>query len=373
MVLFALACAPTAEDVPGDAALRLSWYRSDEAESWAVARAGLDWALSQAGALPPADGSAIEVLDEEEDRVRFELHVDRLELAEDANAMLVEVGDELRSAGGSGGDDLGRFLLRGLHEPWRYYVLTGACGSLEEWRAARPPLPLEYAVTTSLLLPDHRLVRLPSTQGAADAVAFEAVEGEGSLADGSFGATSFETVDLMPNGQFRYAVYDLTGALQAAGDAEETGLPANCAWCHEASVHAGTPANESAPGYLSYTEWMQHREGAQATVEALRASLDTSISYDTPAVHGDAERLVEGFLFPDTARVASEWRSTESEVRATLGEGTLTIEEFGWTRRYSREVVDAAAPEPGALPTLRSARHLEAGDEPQPAGAPACR
>ena len=373
MLTLLLACAVPEADPPAPRAVALTWYRSEEAESWELALAGLDWALSQAGATPPLDGSALEVREQRADRVAFTHHLDRLDLPGEAEALLAEVGAELDAAEGSGNDDLGRFLLRSLHEPWRYYALTGACPTLEEWRAGRPPLPLEYAVTTSLLVPEERLIRLPAAQEGRDDVAFEAVEGAGSLLDGSFAPTSYETVDLMPNGQFRYAVYSLAGELLPTGESEETGMPGKCAWCHEASVHAGTANNASAPGYLTYTEWMQHREAAQAEVERLRASLDTTVPYATPAVHGDAERLVEGFLTPDTARVANEWESSEEAVLGVLGPGTVDVDEFGWTGRYTREEVDAAAPDPGALPTLQSARDLPDGAGLAPAPTPMCR
>ena len=373
MVLLYVACVsdPTVVNPPRE--VGLTWYQSDPDESWEVARAGLDWALSQVGATPPEDGSAIDVVLQEDGRLKLRLSFEALAVPPAAEAVLAELAVEIDANPGSGDDDLGRFLLRGLHEPWRYYALTAACTELGEWEARRPLLPLEYAVTTSLLLASERLIRLPAAQVDLGDVVFLGVEGTGSLVDGSFSPTAYETVDVMDNGQFRYAVYDGSGALQPAGETNETGMPAKCAWCHEASVHAGTPENDSAPGYLDYAEWKEHRDAAQAEVDAVRAALATAIPYDTPAAHGDAERLVEGFLYPDAARVAREWDTTAAAVERTLGVGRLTVPEFGWTGRYAREEVDAAAPRPGALPTLRSARDRESGTDFAEAPAPGCR
>ena len=50
MLTLLLACAVPEADPPAPRAVALTWYRSEEAESWELALAGLDWALSQAGA-----------------------------------------------------------------------------------------------------------------------------------------------------------------------------------------------------------------------------------------------------------------------------------------------------------------------------------
>ncbi len=373
MLSLLLACDPDAAEGTAPTSVSLTWYRSDPAESWELALTGLDWALSQVGATPPSDGTAVDVQESRPDRVQFTLHLDRLALAPAAQTLLAEVAEEMAAAEGTGDDDLGRFLMRSLHEPWRYYALTGACPTLAEWESKRPALTLEYAVTTSLLLSEERLVLLPPAQTTLADVAFRSSEGAGSLADATFVASAYETVDLMPNGQFRYAVYDDAGRLQPAGATTETGTPGKCAWCHETSIHAGTAENESAPGYLDYAGWLVERDAAQAQVEALRASLSTSVAYAGLAAHVDGERLVEGFLHPSAARVAAEWGTTEAAVMRELGVGEHMQEEFGWTERYTRTQVDHAAPFRGAVATQPSARDLtdEAGLAAAPE--PECR
>lgn len=337
-------------------ALSLVWRPTDPEDTWASARAGLDWALSQLGATPPADGSAVVVRGEATDRVAFTLHIDRLSLPAAATAVLADVEAELNTAESSA--EIGRFLMRSLHEPWRYYATTGACPTREDWEAARQLRPVEYAVTTSLLTEAERRITLNDAPDSWAAVGFLAEEGSGSLIDGSFVASEAETLDVMANGQFRYAVYDTDGALLPAGVLSPAGTPGKCAWCHELTIQAGTAENASAPGYLDYSAWMEARADAHAQLTSLRSALSTSVDYETISVHEAGERLVEGFLLPDAARVAAEWGVTEAEVIAALGEGTEVQEEFGWEDRYLRADVDAAAPF-AVVPTLPSARELE--------------
>ncbi len=362
-------CAAEVPAEVGPDALPLWWYPSDRADTWAGARAGLDWALSQLGALPPADGSAVaEATTDVGGTVRFTLRTDRLGLTSAGRAVVDDAWAEL-AATPEAPADVGRFLMRTLHEPWRYYAATGACPTRAEWEAGRVAATVDYAVTTSLLTTEERLIRLPAAPlGLAD-LAHAAESGPGSLTDGSFLPVEAEVLDVMPNGQFRYAVYAADGALLPAATHSPAGTPGKCAWCHEDHFQLGTGANQGAEGYLDYDGWVVARDAAQALLEAQRAALDTSVDY-APSTHEAGERLVEAFLYPDAARVAAEWGVSEAAVRRTLGEPTRGQDEFGWTERYARDEVDAAAPI-AVVPTRTDTRELEPEHLADLAAAPA--
>ncbi len=359
--------APTPES---DSAVHLVWYPGDTSETWPQARAGLDWALSQMGATPPKDGSAQVSVTTKADRVEFVLDGNALALSAAGMSVLAEVNGELDTENTRA--DVGLFLMRSLHEPWRYYALTGACSSRSDWEAREQPAPVAYAVTTSLLTPAERRVLLNSAPQHADAIAFLAEEGSGSLIDGDFVVGESEVVDVMANGQFRYAVYGSAGELIPAGLMSPSGTPGKCSWCHEWHIQPGSAENQSASGYLSYAEWMMERDAAQALLQTHRASVSTAVDYETYEVHEYAERLVEGFLLPDAARIAAEWQVAPAEVIAILGEGVLGQDDFGWTGRYTRADVDAAAPAPPPVESLPSAREVTEADAPASADTPDC-
>ena len=350
--------------------VRLVWYRSEATETWPQARSGLDWTLSQLGATPPEGGGAQIEIATGSERVEFVLDVATLGLSVEGQDVLAEVAAEL--AADEPGADVGRFLMRSLQEPWRYYAMTGACSSRSEWEAKEQNVPLAYAVTTSQLSAGHRRVLLNAAPESIDAIAFLAEEGSGSLVDGDFVVGESEVVDVMTNGQFRYAVYDEAGGLIPAGKTSPSGTPGKCSWCHEWHIQPGTPENQSASGYLSYAEFMIERDAAQARIQAHREALATSVDYETYEVHAYAERLVEGFLFPDAARVAAEWQVPVATVVSTLGEGDLGQPDFGWTNRYARADVDAASPTAPSVTSLPSARELADDDVPVSAPAPSC-
>ena len=53
-----------------------------------------------------------------------------------------------------------------------------------------------------------------------------------------FDLAEFDLIDLMPNGQLRYAVYGLDGVLlpYSSSDYGLAGKPAKCMWCHEGII-----------------------------------------------------------------------------------------------------------------------------------------
>jgi hypothetical protein len=341
------------------------------------------------------DEAGLVVTGRSADGVTFRLDLGAVGLPEarlpDVAAAIAPIRAWSVDADSDGTEDLGRFLLATVYEPGRYYAITGACGTLGEWRAARgDAAPLLYAVAQSLLTDGERRVELndpgeppvgdqPLEDAAARVIrlAFLAAEGEGSLAEGSFAASEFETVDLMPNGQQRFAVYDADGTLRAAAAETIAGQPGKCMWCHEDHVQRGSAENPSAPGYLDYASFAEKVDAAEAWMAVVRGE-DPVVDYGTYAVHEHAERLTGAFLEPSPDRVAREWGVSVEEVLAE-GLPTHASAEFpNLGPLFDRADVDAARMrrEPGWSPfdAAPSDREL-AADRPlvgaeHPAGTP---
>ncbi len=332
-MILLLACAGTvAESAPGPGStLRLRWLQGYPGETWVIAEEGLWWALSDLGAIP-GEG-ALEVVRASTDEVVFDLDLSRLGLADEALEPVRAELAESAEAEAFGAVDLGRFLLRTLYEPWRYYAITGACLS-------RPEVPEAeyYAVTTSLLLGGDRLVSYTPDPGTLDAVLFLAGEGQGEIAEGSFVATEHETVSLLPNGQFRYAIYDEGGALIPAATVGPAGQPGKCRWCHEYHLQTGTPDNQSAEGYVDYARFIEQVAVATARSDEARAEVPM-VAWPGDVAHDRAEWLAEAFMWPDAARVALEYGDIDLE-----GLSSTDLVEYGWTERYRRVDIDARAP-----------------------------
>ena len=92
LLLLNLACQTSSPDsVVSDLSIRLRWYQGYETDSWARAEQGLWWSLSQLGARPPGDGSALRVEEVFADRVDFVLDFRNMGWNPSAHAMMEEV------------------------------------------------------------------------------------------------------------------------------------------------------------------------------------------------------------------------------------------------------------------------------------------
>jgi hypothetical protein len=305
---------------------RLRWVRGYDDEDWERAQQGLLWSLAMLGAVPPLSSRAIQVQSESEDEVVFDL--DLLECGLPANALeAIRVSTEPTLLSDEkaiwGSIDLGRWIMRVIYEPWVYYAATGTCRNLDGWKAERlDDAPLLYGVTVSNLVKNkHRLIELNDAPSAFERIAFRALEGTGSIEDGTFTPLEYEILDVLPNGIHHYAVYDLDGNLLPGGTPEisPAGQPGRCMWCHEGQwLQRGSDENVSPAPYLSYDEFMVAAEHVDIMTDARRKQMNTSLRIIDGNVHTWGEWLAEMFLHASPERLAREWHTTPAEVERIL-------------------------------------------------------
>lgn len=319
--VLAVACkdeVPSAEpEVP-----RLIWVRGYEGDTLEGSEEGLWWQLSLLGAAPPSDGSALAVVEQDADRAVLELDLDALGLPDDGLATLkasfdaLQASDEARAFGGV---DLGRALMLTLYDPWRYYAISGACGTLDDWRADRLDGEIaRFAVTDSLLVPGDRELTFDLDPSPTSRLSFQASEGEGSLLEGSFLPEEYEVLDLMPNGQQRYAIYDGSGALLPAATVSAAGQPGRCMWCHEGHMQIFSDGNEAVSGYLSAELFQEQLDRSEQWTQQVREATPSPVPWEDAEVHERGELLAETFLSPSADRLGREWGLPASLVRARL-------------------------------------------------------
>ena len=305
------------------------WNAEPGGLTWPEVEAGLAWSLSNLGALPPPEGW-LTVVESTESRVVFELDLSASGFDEAASPAIqsaivpVWESDEMQQ---NGAVDAGRFLMRTLYSPWRYYSITGACATFDEWSTEHlSSITRKYGVTVSLLTKDDRLITLNERPWEdIGAVGFVAHSGVGVLSDVSVSQES-EVIDLMENGQQRYAVFDGDGQLSPAADPTVIGAgqPGKCMWCHEGSLMNGTPANPTTRPYLSYTDWNARIGEMQAMLDTHRTQLSTAVDFSAQT-HSYGELIVREFLHPTPARVAAAWGLSAAEMDDMIEEYDLEL------------------------------------------------
>lgn len=306
------------------------WVRGYDGETAEMAEAGFRWALSLMGA---SDVS----LDWRGDEDGASVAVEGLDAAVQAEVD-AELGDERARFGGA---DLGRFLMRSLYEPARYYALVDAP---DRWEDVAEPR-LTYTVTTSLLTTSPRRVHLPDRAGCVEdcgplVLTVAEQPGAGKAPHGRPGER--ERVDVMPNGQQRFTVYDADGVRIAASEGPAGG-PGRCMWCHEDHLMPGVPdQNPAVPGSISGARFARALDGLSGELASLRA-MNPDVDWAHPEVHEQGELLAFTFLNPSAERLSREWGRDPDEVRDALTGLTPAVDaEFpDLGPLYARADVDA--------------------------------
>lgn len=349
----------------------LRWVRGYDGDTWERSRDGLLWGLSDLGAMPGDSVIRLDALDA--DSALFTLDLSAAGFPSPAMPAVAEAISPLLDSdevSGFGGMDVGRFLMKVLYEPWRYYAITGACPTLGDWQATHlGNAPLTYAITQSMLVDADRLVTFQPGTGVVADIGFVIADGPGSIEDGTFEGIEFDTVDVMPSLQQRFAAYDTSGELVPTADPalSPAGQPGRCMWCHEMSLHRGLETNPTIPPHIPATEFEAQLAGMQTSMDVERELDSSAVNWDDYDVHEWGELLVGTFLSPTPGRLAREWSIPEDEIVAWLADlPTHPDPEFTrFGEEYTRADVDAWYVENvqdyAPIATLPSARDIPEG------------
>ena len=357
------ACSPGPVAPPSDPrdVIELRWIKAYPRESRSDVETGLLWGLSLAGASLPRGQRVIDWQGE-----RITLDLARAQVIDGTQPAWRDFLGALKASGeyrAQGAVDVGRFVSIMLGDTQRYYALTGAS---PDYAAARARYRFDgkaAAIVTSGVALGSRRIDL-ALAGSAPQLAFVGFEGHGSFADDSFVPHEMELVDVMPNGQLRFALYDLDGRLKdgASVGLTRAGKPAKCMWCHESGLMVSLAHYDGVSGYYGREEFDAQIEQRRGLLQRYRGGVDTQIDYGARQDHSYAELLYMSFEEPSRERLASEWGVTV-ERAAELLRGKATHAqperpELG-NELYRREEVDGLA----SYAVLAAPRSIREPDE----------
>jgi hypothetical protein len=347
LVLLGGSCSAPPPPSDPDLSIELRWLKSYFRESRSDVEVGLLWVLSFLGATLPADGP--EALSWRGDVVT--LRLDHAGIGQDVlpnwKRLLasLKASEEYREMGAL---DVGRFVAMTLCSSNHYYALTGAETSYERAYASRAFTPRHAAIVESAVSRGDRLIEVAQGATATD-MAFIAHEGPGSIFRGTFVVEEHELIDVMANGQLRFALYAADGTLKPAADRTRTaaGKPGKCLWCHEIALSRPFNGRTSVPGYHSLGEFEQLIAQRMDALQSARSSLASRIDFARTQDHTYAELLYISFYEPSAERIAREWNVPVDRVREALtGLPTHEHHEFDFLgdRLYRRSDIDSLAP-----------------------------
>jgi hypothetical protein len=334
-----------------DLVIKLRWIKSYPSQSRSKASTGLYWALSFLGARLPADAAIISW-----DGTTVNVDLDAAGVPQASRAAWKKLLHILRSSDEyrlMGGIDVGRFIFLSLCSSRQYYALAGVSSSYAQFRARHPFAPRQVAIVESAVARGNRLIEVGTGDGI-NSMVFVAFEGAGSLRDHTFVREDIETLDIMENGQLRFALYDLEGDLKDATTPALTaaGKPSKCLWCHETNLQPPFKNVTDLEGYYSTQEFRNLVADEMRVLASYRKTLASKVDFTRPKEHSNTQDLYMSFAEPTARRLAVEWNMPLDRVKQLLASHHLKThphsesidDDILGDDLYDRSDVDSLAP-----------------------------
>lgn len=307
---------------PKDLKINLRWIRSYDTETLENVQKGFLWSMGFVGAKLPKEIFQRGFLMKHNNIIE----VDFSALGFDENSQekwltLIEYAKNTEEYKKNNSLDLSRFLVFTIYSSWHYYQITGtpfSFGDSLKNTILNKKLST-FPVTNSGVAKGHRLIKYKIDQDLLKSK-FLALDGKGSLIDSSFLPDKFDLIDLMPNGQLRYAVYGLDGVLlpYSSSDYGLAGKPAKCMWCHEGIISPLFTNNQEVLHSLKPAEFSQEMIQFQQILDAFRKSQPSILTFENHKEHTLSEILYISFMEPSAKRLSIEWNIPVSAVKTKL-------------------------------------------------------
>lgn len=303
--------------------INLRFLKAFPGQTFFEIKTGFLWSLAYLGAELPL--GCYPKLVKQIERHRFEVNLYEAGFPNFALQPLAKILDSLKNTDEYArmcGIDVGRFVALTVHSPRHYYSISGAAPTFSEFQK-RHGLTVEnqlvFPVKNSNVTKGERVLKFKMTENPLE-FAFFAEEGRGSFENGDFQASEFETLDVMPNGQLRFAVYDKNGNLLPGTSPEfgSAGKPGKCLWCHESALQNlffGTPKIGE---YLSPEDFSKTISRMQKNLKIFQKSRKSEIVFENEFDHAAHELLAQSFFEPSLERIAAEWEWPKHRVSPFL-------------------------------------------------------
>lgn len=289
--------------------INLLWIKSYEEDTPTRAEIGLKWILSYLGAELPEGKYESSIVWKNN---ILKLDISDVGLSEIGKKVMISIMDELKSLQVYQQHNfiqLGNFVMQIFNNSEHYYAITNMPISYADFKAKYSfDDTLDYCLLSgeSGVTNGCRIFNIVEGDSISDC-AFIALEGTGS-SNIDFEAKEFEVFDFMPNGQPRFAIYDLEGNLKSAASREisRAGKPAKCMWCHESRVQPLFKGKTDVEGFATLSNFSNLIQSKNVLLKNQRYQNDTVFYWKKPWHHSYAELLYTTYAKPSLERLRKE-------------------------------------------------------------------
>lgn len=342
---------------------RLIWNVSD-IESKQELEIGLKWYFSILGATLPIDSWTKGV--EWHNETHFSINYKELGFNSRAIEKLNQLADLYRSTGefkATDGIDVGRFVANTLNNSNHYYQIVGMPSSYTDFLEGNKMASYHGAINPSSVSFGYRKILFPDFTNLK--MTFVSEEFLNDFTVSQIEPVEFETIDVMPNGQLRYGIYENGNLISGANPVFSAGgKPSKCMWCHESVFLPNFSSTKPFSGYVSGQAFNDTMAYHNKELTELRAELNSMFDYSKRKEHTQMELIYIRFYEPSATRLANEWGISIDDVKSRLASLKTHIHhefpELG--DLYYRDEVDPFAP----FSSLSSPKKMRETEDGQP-------
>ncbi|MGV3698192.1 hypothetical protein [Flavobacterium sp.] len=323
-----------------NSSLVLKWNKAYPDDSIDKSIIGLKWALSFIGAELPVNEVGISYQGN-----RISIDVNKLGFSSHTKEKMsvlhskIIASEEYQTQQAI---DLGRYIALLIGASEHYYELVGTPSTLSELLGNYTLLPQKGYVNNSGVSLEHRIIEFSEQNGLNQVFLSKEVNPiTGEIYE-------YETIELLPNGQLRFGIFDVNGNRKNNADASHSnaGKPAKCMWCHESVINQlFTPQNDF-PGYLTAAELQNTLINYRESHRDLKSQLANGVDFSQTQQHTLTELLYISFMEPSAERLSLEWDLPLAQVQNLLsGLPTHQYSEFSFLGNlYYRTDIETLAP-----------------------------
>ena len=320
--------------------LNLKWNKAYPDDTIDKSIIGLKWALSYIGAELPVNKVGISY-----SNTTIVIDINKLGFNQNAIEKLNVLHTRIIASQEykiNNSIDLGRYITLLLGASEHYYEIVGTPRTLTEVLNQYTLLPQKGYVNNSGVSLEHRIIQFSEQKGFNQLFLSEEVDPvSGEIYE-------YETIELLPNGQLRFGIFNVNGNRKPSADPSHSnaGKPAKCMWCHESTINQLFTPQLDFTGYLNASQLQNTLIGFRDSHHNLKIALTNGVDFSQTQQHTLTELLYISFMEPSANRLSLEWNLPLNQVQNLLSSlSTHQYDEFPFLGNlYYRNDIENLAP-----------------------------
>ncbi len=329
--------------VKKDYKIQLKWNKAYPEDTFEKNITGLKWCLSYLGSPIASDKlqKGIVYLD-----TIIQLDVKQLGFTKNAANYLSTLHSKLKQSEEykkNNAIDIGRYIALTLGSSNHYYKIVDIPETIQQFDSTYNFYPIKGYISNSSVSKVHRIISYSKKEenykrrflsAEIDSVTKKILE--------------YESLEIMPNGQLKFGVYNPEGNLIDAAEDHVTnaGKPAKCIWCHEVSILPIFTEQINFKEYLPYLQLDDSLVTYNKNLQKYQNDLWKDIQFKNKKNHQLMELVYIAFMEPSAERLSKEWNLPLTTVKEKLKHlKTHQHHEFPFLGvLYHRKEIDRIAP-----------------------------